>query len=283
MSDIIITNGLNISFEIITLALVAMGLAITLGLLGVLNLAHGEFIMIGGFCSFVVHQQGLPFIVAIPFAILVAIIIAWPVEKFLIRPLYKRPFDTILATWGLSLLLRELAKYLFGRGYNSVSLPVSGTVNVLGADYPIYQLIVMLVAIILLTALISWFLLSTTGKRIKAMINNYELAGAVGIRADMLARNSFILGVCLGSIAGVLLSPIVTVHPGMGIDYVLKSFFVLIIGGLGHILALIAGAAVIGGSEAIVSALFDRTAGYSFVLIVALIFLWRKPGGLVNR
>ena len=91
------------------------------------------------------------------------------------------------------------------------------------------------------------------------------------------------VGLCLAGVSGVLLAPIVSVHPGMGIDYVLKSFFVLVVGGLGHILGLVVGSGVIGGAEAVVSAFLDRTAGYSFVLVLSILFLWRRPNGLVSR
>lgn len=283
MHEILVANGLNIAFEIATLALVAMGLAITLGLLGVLNLAHGEFVMIGAFCALCAQRLGLPYPAAFPLAIMVCIAIGWPIEKFLIRPLYSRPFDTILATWGLGLLLREGAEFLFGRGFSNVSQPVSGTVSIFGANYPVFQLVVMLTAILVNVALVAWFVRSVTGRRIRALVNNPDLAKAVGIPVEKLARNTFIFGLCLGGVAGVLLAPTVAVHPGMGIDYVLKSFFVLVVGGLGNIFGLMVGSGVIGGAEAVVSAIIDRTAGYTFVLVVALLFLWMKPRGLVNR
>ena len=283
MDPVFVAHGLNISFEIVVLALVSLGLAITLGLLGVLNLAHGEFVMIGVFSALFVQMQGWPFPVAFPLAILACGAIGWPVEKFLIRPLYARPFDAILATWGLSLLLRETVEFFFGRGFNSVAQPVKGTVNVLGADYPAYQLTVMGVAVVLIASCVIWFLRSVTGRRIQAMVDNPDLAMAVGIPVERLSRNTFVVGLCLAGASGVLLAPIVAVHPGMGIDYVLKSFFVLVVGGLGNILGLVVGSGVIGGAEATVSAVLDRTAGYSFVLVLSLLFLWRRPNGLVVR
>lgn len=283
MDAILVAHGLNISFEIVVLALVGMGLAITLGLLGVLNLAHGEFVMIGAFSALFVQAQGWHFLSAFPVAVAACAIIGWPVERFLIRPLYARPFDAILATWGLSLLLRELIEYFYGRGFNSVAQPIRGTISVFGADYPAYQMVVMLSAIALIIGLVLWFIKSVTGRRIQAMVDNPELAKAVGIPVESLARNTFISGLCLAGISGALLAPIVAVHPGMGIDYVLKSFFVLVVGGLGNILGLVLGAGVIGGAEAIVSAVIDRTAGYTFVLVLALLFLWRRPNGLVGR
>ncbi len=283
MEHIIVAHGLNIAFEIVTLATVTIGLAVTLGLLGVLNLAHGEFIMIGAFSALVTQTAGLPFVAAVPLAIIVCMVVAVPIERFIIRPLYARPFDAILATWGVSLLLRECVELIFGRGFNSVAQPVPGTLSILGANYPRYQLVVMIVSSIAIGVLIVWFVRSRTGRRIRAMVGNPPLAKAVGIASDRLARNTFVFGLCLASISGVLLAPIVTVHPGMGIDYVLKSFFVMVVGGLGSILGLVVGSGVIGGAEAVVSAVIDRTAGYSFVLVVALIFLWRRPDGLVGR
>ena len=282
MDAILVANGLNVSFEIVTLALVTMGLAITLGLLGVLNLAHGEFVMIGAFSAFFVQEQGWPYLTAFPVAILACVAVGGPVERA-IRPLYARPFDTILATWGVSLLLREVVEAFYGRGFHSVRQPLSGTVDIVGADYPLYQLIVMLAAASLIGALVFWFLKSATGRRIRALVDNPDLARSVGIRADRLAQNAFIAGLCLGGVAGVLLAPIVAVHPGMGIDYVLKAFFVLVVGGLGNILGLVLGSGVVGGAEAIVSAAMDRTAGYTFVLLTALLFLCLKPSGLVRR
>ena len=283
MDPVLIANGLNISFEIVTLALVAMGLAVTLGLLGVLNLAHGEFVMIGAFCAFFVQEQGLSYLWAFPLVVIVCIVIGWPVERTIIRALYSRPFDTILATWGLSLLLREIVEFFFGPGFNSVDQPVSGTVNIFGADYPLYQLLVMLIAVVLIGALVAWYIKSSTGRRIQALVDNPDLAKSVGIPTLALARNTFIFGLCLAGIAGVLLAPIVAVYPGMGIDHVLKSFFVLVVGGLGNVVGLVVGSGVIGGAESVVAAILDRTAGYTFVLIVALLFLWKKPGGLVSR
>ncbi len=181
------------------------------------------------------------------------------------------------------MLLRELVEFFFGRGFNSVDQPVSGTVNIIGADYPLYQLLLMLLAILLIGALVAWYMKSATGRRIQALVDNPDLAKSVGIPTVTLARNTFVFGLCLAAIAGVLLAPIVAVHPGMGIDHVLKSFFVLVVGGLGNILGLVVGSGIIGGAESIVAAVLDRTAGYTFVLIVALFFLWRKPGGLVSR
>jgi branched-subunit amino acid ABC-type transport system permease component len=128
-----------------------------------------------------------------------------------------------------------------------------------------------------------WFLKSGTGTRIKAMVANPELAQAVGIRTGRLARNAFIAGCALAGLGGVMVAPLTPVHPFMGIDYILESFFVLVVGGLGSITGLLAGAGIIGGLGSLVSAIADRTAGYTTVLVIAILFLWLRPRGLLAR
>lgn len=283
MDPILVTNILNVVYEITTLAVVVLGLAVIFGLLGVMNLAHGEFVMIGAFCAYFTQANQLPFLAAVPLTILVCGALGVVVERFLVRPLYQRPFDTLLATWGLSLLLREVVEWIYGKGYKNIDVPVPGSADVLGADYPAYRLLLMVISVLIVGGLIAWFVRSATGKRIKATVNNPELAASVGVNVTSLARNTFVFGTCLGGLAGVMLAPLVTVQPLMGLDYILKSFFVMVIGGLGGLAGLGAGSGIVGGVESIVSAVFDRTAGYTTVLLIAILFLWLRPNGLFSR
>jgi len=283
MDPILTTNILNVVYEISTLAVVVLGLAVVFGLLGVMNLAHGEFVMIGAYCAFFAQSQGLPFLAAIPLALAVCIALGLVVERILVRPLYARPFDTLLATWGLSLLLREAIEAIYGRGFRSVSAPVSGSIDVIGADYPAYRLLLTLLSIALVSGLVWWFVRSATGRRIRAVVNNPELAASMGISVTALARNTFVFGCCLAALAGVLLAPLLPVQPMLGLDFILKSFFVLVVGGLGSLVGLVSGAGVIGGVESVVSAVSDRTYGYTTVLIIAILFLWLRPNGLFPR
>ncbi len=283
MDPILVTNILNVVYEVTTLAVVVLGLAVIFGLLGVMNLAHGEFVMIGAYCAFFTQANQLPFLVSVPLTILVCGLLGVVVERLLVRPLYQRPFDTLLATWGLSLLLREIAEWIYGKGYKNIDVPVPGSASLLGADYPAYRLLLIVISVLVVGGLIVWFVRSATGKRIKATVNNPELAGSVGVNVTALARNTFVFGTCLGGLAGVMLAPLVTVQPLMGLDYILKSFFVMVIGGLGGLAGLGAGSGIVGGVESIVSAVFDRTAGYTTVLLIAILFLWLRPNGLFSR
>ncbi|HUP10279.1 MAG TPA: branched-chain amino acid ABC transporter permease, partial [Caldimonas sp.] len=195
----------------------------------------------------------------------------------------QRPFDTLIVTWGLSLLLRKCAEALFGLGYKSLSEPVGGTLDVLGATYPRYRLLLVLVATVVLGGLVLWYRSSRTGTRIRAMVGNPELARALGIPVARYASATFVVGTCLAGLAGVLIAPLVPVQPFMGLDHILMSFFVLVVGGLGSAAGLVTGSAVIGGANSVVSALSDSTGGYFCVLAVAILFLWLKPRGLHAR
>ena len=283
MDPLIVTQALNVVYGVTTLAVLVLGLAVIFGLLGVLNIAHGEFIMVGAYCAYVTQASGWPFLAAFPLALLVCGALGLVVERGLIRPLYARPFDTLVATWGLSLLLRKVAEAIFGMGFHSLNIPLAGTVALLGTDYPAYRLALIVGGVVVLTGLFLWFRLSSTGTRIQAMVGNRELAEAVGIPVRRLAAYAFIAGTCLAGLAGVMIAPLVPVQPFMGLDYVLKTFFVLVVGGLGTVMGVLSGAAVIGGLDSVVSAAIDATYGYLTVLVVAIVFLWLKPRGLFAR
>ena len=283
MDPLIVTQALNVVYGVTTLAVLVLGLAVIFGLLGVLNIAHGEFIMAGAYCAYVTQASGWPFLAAFPLALLVCGALGLVVERGLIRPLYARPFDTLVATWGLSLLLRKVAEAIFGMGFHSLHIPLAGTVALLGTDYPAYRVALIVGGVVVLTGLFLWFRLSSTGTRIQAMVGNRELAEAVGIPVRRLAAYAFIAGTCLAGLAGVMIAPLVPVQPFMGLDYVLKTFFVLVVGGLGTVMGVLSGAAVIGGLDSVVSAAIDATYGYLTVLVVAIVFLWLKPRGLFAR
>ena len=280
MDPLIITQLLNIVFGVTTLAMIALGLAVTFGMLGVLNLAHGEFVMMDAFCALVVDRAGAPFLLAVPLALLVCGGVGLIVEVLLIRPLYRRPFDTLVATWGLSLLLRKLAEAGFGLGFNSVAVPLAGTMTLLGTDYPTYRLMLIVVCVTIIGALFAWYGTSRAGLRIRAMVGNPDLARALGMPVKRLATTTFVVGSCLAGLAGVMVAPLVPVHPYLGLDYVIKSFFVLVVGGLGSVLGVVAGTGVIGGLDSLMSAVFGSTQAYFTVLVVAILFLWLKPRGL---
>lgn len=220
---------------------------------------------------------------ALPLALAVCAFIGLVIEWAVIRRLYRRPFDTLLATWGLAILIRKGVEVTFGREYQSVDQRLPGTVHLLGVDYPAYRLVLLGLVLALFAALFVWYRRSNTGARIKAMVENPPLAAAVGIDTARLSRATFVFGVSVAGLAGVLLAPLVRVEPYMGLDFLLSSFFVLVVGGLGSLEGLLIGATVIGGTDVIVSTVFDKTAGYLTVLTLSILFLWLRPDGIYAR
>jgi branched-chain amino acid transport system permease protein/urea transport system permease protein len=283
MEPVLVAQALNALYGIASLAILALGLAVVFGLLGVLNLAHGELVMIGAYCAWVAQARGWPYLAALPLAVAVCGGLGFAVERWLVRPLYARPFDTLVVTWGLSLLLRKMAEAMFGLGYKSLAEPLGGTVELFGATYPRYRLVLMLVSALVLGALVLWYGRSRTGTRIKAMVGNPDLARALGIPVARYASATFVVGTSLAGLAGVLIAPLAPVQPFMGLDHVLMSFFVLVVGGLGSVGGLLTGATLIGGTNSIVSALVDSTGGYFSVLALSILFMWLRPRGLHAR
>jgi branched-chain amino acid transport system permease protein/urea transport system permease protein len=225
----------------------------------------------------------LPFVLAIPLAVVVCGALGWLMEWSVIRHLYRRPFDTFLATWGIAILMRKGVEVTFGREYQSVDQSLPGTVSLLGIDYPAYRLVLMAVIVVMFAALFVWYQRSNTGARIKAMVQNPDLAAAVGINTARLSRATFVTGVAIAGLAGVLLAPLVRVEPYMGLDYLLSSFFILVVGGLGTLEGLVTGSTIIGGADVVISAIFDKTAGYLGVLAISILFLWLRPDGIFSR
>jgi branched-chain amino acid transport system permease protein/urea transport system permease protein len=283
MDPLIVTQAINVLYGISTLAVLTLGLAVIFGLLGVLNIAHGEFVMIGAYCAYVAQAGGLPYLAAIPLTLAVCGILGATVEWIMIRPLYRRPFDTLVATWGLSMLLRKLAEAIFGLGYRNLNIPLPGTINVLGAEYPVYHLLLIFISLAVVAALVLWYERSRTGSRMRAIVSNPELAQAQGISVRRLAAGTFIAGTCLAGLGGVMIAPLVGVQPFMGLDYVLRAFFVLIVGGLGSVAGLLSGAVAIGGVDSVISAATNATNGYFAVLVLSILFLWLRPRGIIER
>lgn len=274
---------LNFAYQGLVLALVVLGLGIVFGMLGVMNMAHGEFLMIGAYCAVAAQNAGLSVLWGAALAVPVCGVLGCLTHYVLIRRLYNRPFDTLLATWGLSILLRKLVELVYGRGYQNVEPPVSGGISVFGVEYPGYRLFLIASIVVLFAMLVLWYWRSSTGARLRAMIGNPTLAQAVGIDTNRLACAAFMCGVISAGVAGALLAPMVRVAPGMGLDYLLNSFFVLVVGGLGSLAGLAAGTGIVSGTQLLFATLFDQTSGYLAVLGISIIFLWLKPDGLISR
>jgi branched-subunit amino acid ABC-type transport system permease component len=283
MESLLLTQAINVVYEILILAVLVLGLAVVMGLLNVLNIAHGEFVMLGAYCAYLVQKAGLAYLAAVPVAVIVCGAIGLAVERFLIRPLRYDPFETLLATWGLGLLLRKLVEFGFGRGFRSVDIPVSGSISVFGEAYPAYRIVLMVISASLLVLLFVCYARAPTGARIRAMVGNPVLAEAVGIKTRQLARNTFVAGTAWAGVAGVMIAPLTPVEPFMGLTLIVNSFFALVVGGMGTVAGLFAGSAIIGGLQSLLSTAVSPTTAYLAMLLLSILFLWQRPRGLFPR
>ena len=270
-------NGLSF---VAIFGLIGVGLAVLLGLMGVINLAHGEFVMLGAYVvwlsGFVFHNFWIGLILAVITVALFSLLI----ERTLIRPLYKRPLETILATWGLGIVLRELAQVVFGKSDRMVEAPIPGFVSVLGVHYSAYRLFVIGMAIIVLFGVIIFFLKTDYGLRARAIIFNKEMASALGVNTERVNQLMFGMGAGLAALAGALISPIYVDSPYMGLQWVVGAFFVVVIGGVGSIWGPIGGATVMGGSQGIVEFFMSPVVAQIIILVVAIVVVRLRPKGL---
>ncbi|HHD7488808.1 TPA: urea ABC transporter permease subunit UrtB [Klebsiella oxytoca] len=274
------------------LLLAALGLAITYGLLGVINMAHGEMLMIGAYSCWLVQQalaqlapQWLAFypLIALPVAFLIAGGIGMALERTVIRHLYGRPLETLLATWGISLMLIQLVRMLFGAQNVEVANPawLSGGVQVLpNLILPWNRLAVL--AFVLLVLLFTWLTLNKTrlGMNVRAVTQNRAMAACCGVptgRVDMLA---FGLGSGIAGLGGVALSQLGNVGPELGQGYIIDSFLVVVLGGVGQLAGSVAAALGLGIFNKILEPQMGAVLGKILILVLIILFIQKRPQGL---
>ncbi|WP_454851324.1 branched-chain amino acid ABC transporter permease [Promicromonospora soli] len=212
-------------------ALVASGLALSFRLMGVINLAHGELMMLGAYSVVVGLGLGLPF----PFAVLVALVMGLAlgvlVEVTLVRRFYGRSELAILGTFGLGLILRQLVELGFGKQYQQISNPLPGSIAILGAEFPLYRLVLAGIALGVLAVITAILTLTPAGFRIRAVASDPEVAESLGISSSRIKLAVFALSTATASLAGALIAPTTNVEPGMGADFLFIAFVVVIVGG----------------------------------------------------
>ena len=202
------------------------------------------------------------------------------VERGVVQWLRDRPLDTLLATLGVGIVIREGVKLLFGAGYRQVSNPLPGNVAVGPVTYPIYRLLLIAMTVAVLAALAVWLYRSTPGLRLRAMLQDRETAAAYGIDPGRASLFAFIVGAALAGLAGALMSPLVTVGPDVGMIYLARAFMVVVVGGVGSLLGLVGGGVIIGGGDALAGYFLNPTIANAAVLVLAVIILRFRPGGL---
>ena len=274
------------------LLLAALGLAITFGLMGVINMAHGEMIMIGAYATFVVQNIFIKYlpslfdwylIVAIPISFLTSAFVGIVLERSVIRHLYGRPLETLLATWGISLVLIQSVRLIFGAQNVAVENPfyLSGGIEVFsGVIFP-YSRIAIIIFVIFIVVLI-WVLLQKTplGLQVRAVTQNREMAACMGISTHKVDMWTFGLGSGVAGLGGLALSQIGNVGPELGRMYIVDSFMVVVLGGVGKIAGTVAGAFSIGIVNKILEPFSGAVLGKIIVLVLIIALIQKRPQGL---
>ncbi|MBA1295749.1 urea ABC transporter permease subunit UrtB [Pseudomonas lurida] len=274
------------------LLLAALGLAITFGLLGVINMAHGEMLMLGAYSTYGVQllmQRYVPAaiefypLIALPVAFFVTAAIGMALERTVIRHLYGRPLETLLATWGISLMLIQLVRLVFGAQNVEVSNPqwLSGGIQVLPNLVLPYNRIVI-IAFALFVVVLTWLLLNRTrlGLNVRAVTQNRNMAACCGVptgRVDMLA---FGLGSGIAGLGGVALSQIGNVGPDLGQSYIIDSFLVVVLGGVGQLAGSVTAAFGLGIANKILEPQIGAVLGKILILALIILFIQKRPQGL---
>jgi len=273
------------------LLLAATGLAITFGVMGVINMAHGEIMMVGAYTTFVVQQLIVAFapaleefglLLAVPAAFLVAGGLGVAIERCLIRFLYGRPLETLLATWGLSLILQQAVRSIFGPTNQDVSSPawMSGAVTLGGLTLTVNRLWIILFAALVLAALMAILRWGGLGRSIRAVTQNRRMAAVMGIPTPMIDALTFGLGCGIAGMAGVALSQIDNVSPNLGQNYIIDSFLVVVLGGVGNLWGTLFAAMSLGVVDKFVEPFEGAVLAKILVLVFLILFIQRRPQGL---
>jgi urea transport system permease protein len=277
------------------LLLVALGLAITYGAMGVINMAHGEMVMVGAYTTVMSSiWLGVNFFVAIPLAFIVTALIGLLIERIVVRRLYGRLLDTLLATWGMAILIQQAVRLEFGLsflgihieglgpGLQNVTVPgvLQRTFFVAGAEINSYRSFIILVAVAF-TAL-TWLILYRTpiGTQVRAIMRNRQMAAACGVDVGRINALTFAYGSGLAGVAGVMMSGFKTVFPDMGTAMVVDGFLVVVAGGVGNLLGTVLSAGILGEINGLVAAATNDILARAVVFGVVILIIIAKPRGL---
>ncbi len=269
------------------LLLAAIGLALTFGQMGVINMAHGEFIMIGAYTAYVMQGlfgSGVSLIIAVPAAFLVGGTFGLILEQILIRHMYHRPLDTLLATFGVGLILQQLARDTFGAPAVEVSSPawLSGSISIMGANVPLTRIFILGLVILVVAGLSALMAYTGLGRRIRATVLNRNLAETSGISTRWTDRTTFFLGSGLAGVAGVTVTLIGATSPTIGTSYIVDAFLVVVAGGIGKIKGAVIAAFSLGLMQAFIELSTTASIAKFLVLVIVVAFLQFRPQGLFS-
>jgi urea transport system permease protein len=292
LGSIMVMQGFSGLSLFSVLLLMALGLAIIFGQMGVINMAHGEFMTIGAYTIYMIGkltEQFLPsflpyyFFIAMIAAFALAFFVGYVVEYLMIRHLYKRPLDSLLATWGLSLIMQQIFRSVFGGREVSPNLPDwlmgswSATPTI---DIPINGMVVMAITVFVTAIVFLFMYRSRWGLKVRATTQNRIMAGAIGINTKKVDRMTFAVGCGIAGVAGAAFTTIASTGPTSGSQYIVDTFLVVVFGGATSIVGAIASAFTIAQAQSILTFFLTNAMGKVVTLLVVIMILMMRPEGL---
>ncbi|QND66559.1 urea ABC transporter permease subunit UrtB [Mesorhizobium loti] len=281
--DIIVSQlmtGLSIAS---ILMLVALGLAIIYGVTGVINLAHGEFVMLGAYVAWALQTEfGMGLLASLVPIFLIMALVGWLVEVLVISRLYDRLLDTILATWGIGVMAQQAVRLVVGGELRYVQMPesLSKSVTILGATDSAYRLFILFVALALFG--LTWVIYRYTnfGLKLRAITQNRAIASSFGINTARIYRLTFAYGAGMAGLAGALVSPLKSVSPEMGTTYVVDAFMVVVLGGTQSLMGTLASSGILGELSGYLAFYSNDTIAKALVLVAIVALIRFRPQGL---
>jgi branched-chain amino acid transport system permease protein len=260
---------------------VAAGLLLIFGVMKIINFAHGAFLTLGAYASLVASHLGLSPWAAVPMALGAGGIAGMAIERLVVRPLYARPLDAILATWGLGIIIGQLITLGFGREVQFVASPVQGTVAVLGTDYSAYRLLLVAAAALIGTGMAALLTRTRFGLVTRAVIMNEQLARGLGINSGAVRFVTFSVGAALGSAAGALITPLSSVDPNMGIPWLINAFMLVMVSG-SSMASLLLATLLFGAVQVLLGTYVSPILGGLAIVVLAALTLRIRPKGFAR-
>ncbi|MGO4714585.1 urea ABC transporter permease subunit UrtB [Bradyrhizobium sp. 2TAF24] len=275
-----IITGLSIGS---ILLLVAMGLSIIYGSMGIINLAHGEFVMLGAYTAWLLQTYcGLGLLASLVPIFIVVAVIGWIIERYVLSLLNNRPLDTILATWGVGIMLQQGVRLMVGSELRYVQLPPSlaDSMDVFGLAVSSYRVFLFIASLLLFAA--TWALMNRTsvGMKLRAIIQDRSVAASFGVNAKRVYALTFAYGAGLAGLAGALVSPLKSVSPDMGTGYVVDAFMVVVLGGVQSLVGTVLSAFILGELSGAIAFLQNDTVAKAIVLLAIVVLIRFRPEGL---
>jgi branched-chain amino acid transport system permease protein len=269
---------LNIITTAAILFIVSSGLLLIFGVMKLINFAHGGSMTLGGYSAVIATTMGLNPWVSVPLAAICGGIVGLVVERFVVRPLYNRPLDAILATWGLNIIIAQIIILVFDRGVHFAESPVQGVISVLGESYSSYRLLMTGLALLLGVGLTIVLRGTSLGLSTRAVIMNEDLARGLGINSGFVRAVTFTLGSALAAVAGALITPLSSVDPNMGTAWLISAFMLVLVSG-SSLYSLAVACIVLGGAQVVVSNYFGSVLGGMTIAALAAVILRIRPQG----